>query len=153
MKSQDHRNRHREYPQIRRHVGHIGKVRKGLLVDAFPLSLVPPRLDGPTSKAQHNLHDNDPGADKACGANDDNSEFTSDEDTVVQGQYGEFGEANGDVVKVAEDVVALRMAVSGSRLREMENEGGRDFIYLEKHLHIFFGNSLYMASESVRRSF
>lgn len=51
---------------------------------------------------------------------------------------------------MAEDVVAL-LLVSCFHLREMENERG--CIHFEKHLHILFGNSLYMASESIRRSF
>lgn len=85
MKPQNHRNRHREDPQIRRHVGDVCKVRKGLLVDAFALAFVPPRLDGPASKAQHNLHDDDPGADKTGGADDEGSECAGDEDAVVQG--------------------------------------------------------------------
>lgn len=83
MKAQNHWNRHRENPQIRRHVGDIRKIRKGLLVDAFPPSFVPPRLDGPTSKAQHNLHDDDPGADKTSGADDEISECAGDENAVV----------------------------------------------------------------------
>lgn len=107
MQPQNHRDGHHKDPQVRHHVGHIGKVCKGLLIDAPPPSLVPPRLDGPASKAQDNLHDDDPGADEAGGADDEDAERAGDEDAVVEGQDGELGEGDCNVVKVAEDVVAL----------------------------------------------
>lgn len=105
-------NRHGKDPQVGDNVCNVGEEGNGNLVDAGPaLDGSPPGLDGAAAGKHDNLHDEDPGDDEGRSADDERPEEGRLEYAVVEGEDGEFRAGNGEVVEVAEDVVALDESV------------------------------------------
>jgi len=122
-----HRHRHQKDPHIRNQIRDVGKVRELDEVQTLSLDIaVPEGLDRATDETERDGDADTPGDDEDGGGEDEFAKERDDEDAVVEGEDAEFDADEGDVVEVAEDVVALGVSVS-MEVGEMCWRGGGTF--------------------------
>jgi hypothetical protein len=108
LQPQNDRQRQDQYPQIRDEVCNIRKVAECDEVKAVTVNvLVPEPLDRSALKTEDKFHGHEPEDDEDRSENDDPAEDGLREDAMVEGQDRELRAGDGEVVEVAEDVVAL----------------------------------------------
>jgi hypothetical protein len=103
-----HGHWHQKDPDVGDEVGDVGEVGEGHHGQAFACDRdVPIGIEGATGKEQCDGDANAPGDDKQGRGKHDGAEEGMDEDAVVEGEDSELDRDEGEVVEVAEDVVAL----------------------------------------------
>lgn len=108
LKMPNHRHRHQKDPHVRYQIRNIGKIRELHKMETFALDVdIPKGFDGAADQTESDGYADAPGNDEGGGCEYDFAEEGNDEDAVVEGEDAEFDADEGDVVKVAIDVVAF----------------------------------------------
>jgi hypothetical protein len=103
-----HGHGHQEDPYVGYEVGDVGEVGEGHHGQTFPRDIrVPVCGQRAAGEEQRDGYTDAPCDDKDHGRDDGSTEDGVDEDAVVEGEDAEFYEDEGEVVEVAEDVVAF----------------------------------------------
>lgn len=107
MKPQYGGNGKKEDPHVGGKIGDIREVAEGDLVHTRTLRGSPPGLYGPALETEHHFHGEKPEKDECSRDDHHGPKCLCYEDAVVQGQDRELSADDGNVIEVAEDVVAL----------------------------------------------
>lgn len=103
-----HGHRHQEDPDVRDQVRDVGEVGECDHGEALASDVcIPVRVERPTSQEQCDSDTNAPGYHEQGSRENDGAKHGVHEDTVVEGEDTELDKDQGEVVEVAEDVVAL----------------------------------------------
>lgn len=102
-----YRDRHQEDPHVQNDVDNVGGVGEGDLVDTDSLDGSPPGRYGPAAESQSDLHAQEPYRDHRCSPGCKPTKERSGENAVVECENRKLCGCDGNVIKVAEDIVSL----------------------------------------------
>jgi hypothetical protein len=103
-----HGDRKQEYPDVGDQIAHIGEVDEVDHGQAFPHDVsIPVGVEWPASKEQGDRDANPPCYHECCGRKDDCAEDRMNKDAPVEGEDAELDGHKGDVVEMAEYVIAF----------------------------------------------